>query len=45
MEKISYAGNRFPPEIIDQAIWDEGIFPQKLTHQLQHGVLVSLGLD
>ena len=21
MEKISYAGYRFPPEIIDQAIW------------------------
>ena len=21
MRKISYAGNRFPPEVIDQAIW------------------------
>jgi hypothetical protein len=29
----------------DHSLGDEGIFPQKLAHQLQRGVLVSLGLD
>ena len=29
----------------DQSLGDEGILPQKLAHQLQRGVLVSLGLD
>ena len=29
----------------DQSLGDEGIFPQRLPHPLQRGVLVSLGLD
>ena len=29
----------------DQSLGNKGIFPQKFAHQLQRGVLVSLGLD
>ena len=34
------------PQIIrDQSIRNDGVFPQKLAHQFQRGVLVALGLD
>ncbi len=34
------------PQIIrDQSIGNYGVFPQKLAHQFQRGVLVALGLD
>src|SRR5271165_2771468 len=34
------------PQIIrDQSIGNDGVFPQKLAHQFQRGVLVALGLD
>ena len=31
--------------IRDQSIGNDGVFPQKLAHQFQRGVLVALGLD
>src|SRR5437660_1620176 len=34
------------PQIIrDQPLRNDGVFPQKLAHQFQRGVLVALGLD
>src|SRR5271166_5039950 len=34
------------PQIIrDQSIRNDGVFPQKLAHQFQRGVLVALGLE
>ena len=31
--------------VCDQPLWNKGILLQELAHQLQRGVLVSLGLD
>src|SRR5271169_474694 len=34
------------PQIVrDQSIRNDGVFPQKLAHQFQRGMLVALGLD
>src|SRR5208282_5345009 len=34
-----------PQVVCDQSLRNEGVFLQKLPHQIQGGVLVALGLD